>query len=195
MIYSFGDEGGTRVTDDEGAAGESVAVIETSSAIPGRTLASYWRDALPANDALDKQILKLFVPAMLNFLIIPFVGAIDVFWVGRMGRAVALAAQGAANQVFQSAFWIISFVPSIIAPVVAKAMAVTAGPRALIGAQLARVSRRQALEMAGAAAAAATVTAPLRVPTPAWEPASRLAIYLSRLARYLARYKTAWLLR
>ena len=121
MIYSFGDEGGTRVTD-EGAAGESVAAIETS-AIPERTLASYWRDAMPANDALDKQILKLFVPAMLNFLVIPFVGAIDVFWVGRMGSAVALAAQGAANQVFQSAFWIISFVPSIIAPVVAKAAA------------------------------------------------------------------------
>lgn len=78
---------------------------------------------MPANDALDKQIMKLFVPAMLNFLIIPFVGAVDVFWVGRMGSTVALAAQGAANQVFQSAFWIISFVPSIIAPVVAKAAA------------------------------------------------------------------------
>ena len=84
---------------------------------------NHWRDALPANDAIDKQILKLFVPAMLNFLIIPLVGAVDVFWVGRMGSAVALAAQGAANQVFQSAFWIISFVPSIIAPVVAKAAA------------------------------------------------------------------------
>ena len=84
---------------------------------------NHWRDALPANDAIDKQILKLFVPATLNFLIIPLVGAVDVFWVGRMGSAVALAAQGAANQVFQSAFWIISFVPSIIAPVVAKAAA------------------------------------------------------------------------
>lgn len=84
---------------------------------------NFWKDALPANDAIDKQILKLFIPAMLNFLIIPLVGAVDVFWVGRMGSAVALAAQGAANQVFQSAFWIISFVPSIIAPVVAKAAA------------------------------------------------------------------------
>ena len=36
---------------------------------------------------------------------------------------VALAAQGAANQVFQSAFWIISFISSVVAPMVAKAAA------------------------------------------------------------------------
>ena len=65
----------------------------------------------------------LFIPAMLNFLIIPLVGAVDVFWVGRLEDAVSLAAQGAANQVFQSAFWIISFIPSVVAPVVAKAAA------------------------------------------------------------------------
>ena len=94
-----------------------------AAAAPETEGVNFWKDALPANDAIDKQILKLFVPAMLNFLIIPLVGAVDVFWVGRMGSAVALAAQGAANQVFQSAFWIISFVPSIIAPVVAKAAA------------------------------------------------------------------------
>ena len=80
-------------------------------------------DATPRNDALDKLIISLFVPAMLNFLIIPLVGAVDVFWVGRLEDAVALAAQGAANQVFQSAFWIISFIPSVVAPVVAKAAA------------------------------------------------------------------------
>jgi Na+-driven multidrug efflux pump len=83
----------------------------------------HWKNAMPANDAIDKQILKLFVPAMLNFLIIPLVGAVDVFWIGRMGSALALAAQGAANQVFSSAFWIISFMPAVIAPVVAKAAA------------------------------------------------------------------------
>ena len=80
-------------------------------------------DAAPRMDALDKTILALFVPAVLNFLIIPLVGAVDVFWVGRLRDAVSLAAQGAANQVFQSAFWIISFIPSVIAPVVAKAAA------------------------------------------------------------------------
>ena len=111
-------------------AAAAVAMAEPADAEPALAAAApetegvnFWKDALPANDAIDKQILKLFIPAMLNFLIIPLVGAVDVFWVGRMGSAVALAAQGAANQVFQSAFWIISFVPSIIAPVVAKAAA------------------------------------------------------------------------
>ena len=79
-------------------------------------------EVLPRNDETDKLIMKLFIPAVLNFLIIPLVG-MDVFWVGRMGDAVALAAQGAANQVFQSAFWIISFIPSVVAPMVARAAA------------------------------------------------------------------------
>ena len=126
VLYSFGDGDAKRTETTT-----SVAVIaeaterdgEGNAGAMNKTFASYWADAMPANDALDKQIMKLFVPAMLNFLIIPCVGAVDVFWVGRMGSTVALAAQGAANQVFQSAFWIISFVPSIIAPVVAKAAA------------------------------------------------------------------------
>ena len=73
-------------------------------------------EVLPRNDETDKLIMKLFIPAVLNFLIIPLVGIVDVFWVGRMGDAVALAAQGAANQVFQSAFWIISFIPDGVLP-------------------------------------------------------------------------------
>ena len=80
-------------------------------------------EVLPRNDETDKLIMKLFIPAVLNFLIIPLVGIVDVFWVGRMGDAGALAAQGAANQVFQSAFWIISFIPSVVAPMVARAAA------------------------------------------------------------------------
>lgn len=57
---------------------------------------------------------------MLNFLLIPLVGAVDVFWVGRMGDALTLAAQGGANQVFSSTFWIISFLPSLVTPLVAQ---------------------------------------------------------------------------
>ena len=57
-------------------------------------------DAIPRNDALDKVILGLFVPAVLNFLIIPLVGAVDVFWVGRLGgRRVALARAGGESSV------------------------------------------------------------------------------------------------
>ena len=38
-----------------------------------------------------------------------------------MSNAMALAGQGAANQVFSSSFWILSFLPNVIAPLVAKA--------------------------------------------------------------------------
>ena len=56
-------------------------------------------------------------------MIIPLSSATDVFWVGRLGDAVSLASQGAANQVFSSMFWIISFLPSLVTPLVAKAAA------------------------------------------------------------------------
>merc|ERR1711871_186439 len=66
-------------------------------------------------------IWKIALPAMLNLAIMPLVGAADTFWVGRMKDALALAGQGAANQIFNSAFWIISFLPSVVTPLVAKA--------------------------------------------------------------------------
>lgn len=75
----------------------------------------------PCNDVLDQRILKIALPAILNFAIIPLVGAVDTFWVGRMGNPLALAGQGASNQVFSSTFWIISFLPSVVTPLVAKA--------------------------------------------------------------------------
>ena len=40
-----------------------------------------------------------------------------------MADAMALAGQGAANQMFNSMFWIASFLPSIVTPLVAKAAA------------------------------------------------------------------------
>lgn len=48
---------------------------------------------------LDRQILKLWFPAILNLVLIPLVGAVDVFWVGHMNNAITLAGMGAANQV------------------------------------------------------------------------------------------------
>jgi Na+-driven multidrug efflux pump len=57
------------------------------------------RQSWVLGDALDKRILQLALPAILNNMIIPLVGAADTFWVGRMKNALALAGQGAANQV------------------------------------------------------------------------------------------------
>lgn len=80
------------------------------------------KSAWPANDALDRRILVLAVPAVLNFAILPLVGAVDTLFVGRMKEALALAGQSASNQVFSSVFWIISFLPSVVTPLVAKAV-------------------------------------------------------------------------
>ena len=68
----------------------------------------------PCGDDLDKKIMNLAIPALLNFAIVPLVGAADCFWVGRMRNALALSGQGAANQVFNSAFWFLSFLPSVV---------------------------------------------------------------------------------
>ena len=77
---------------------------------------------MPKNDALDRRIASLALPAIVNFAILPLVGAVDTAFVGRMGNALALAGQGAANQVFSSTFWVISFLPSVITPLVAQAV-------------------------------------------------------------------------
>ena len=61
------------------------------------------------------------LPSIANLAVIPIVGAVDTFWIGRMGNALALAGQGAANQCFFSAFFLIAFIPTITAPLVAAA--------------------------------------------------------------------------
>ncbi|KAH8071538.1 hypothetical protein JL720_11423 [Aureococcus anophagefferens] len=104
------------------AALESVeAVTRGGGGAPG---------ALPRGDALDGTILKLAVPAVLNFVILPLVGTVDTLWVGRLGDPQALAALGAANQVFSSVFFIVSFIPSVVTPLVAAAHA--SGDEALV---------------------------------------------------------------
>lgn len=59
----------------------------------------------------------------MNFAINPLIGAIDLFWVGRMNNALAVAGQAAANQVFNSAFWLVSVLPSVTATMVSQVYA------------------------------------------------------------------------
>ena len=66
----------------------------------------------PCFDKMDKDLIKIAVPVIGNFAINPLIGAVDLFWVNRMGNALAVAGQAAANQVFSSAFWFTSFLPS-----------------------------------------------------------------------------------
>lgn len=74
----------------------------------------------PRMDALDKRLIKISLPVIANFAINPLIGAVDLFWVNRMGNALAVAGQAAANQVFNSVFWITSFLPSVTATLISK---------------------------------------------------------------------------
>jgi Na+-driven multidrug efflux pump len=69
---------------------------------------SFW----PSMDALDRRLIMIALPCIANFAINPLIGAVDLLWVNRMGNALAVAGQSAANQIFSSAFWLASFLPS-----------------------------------------------------------------------------------
>jgi Na+-driven multidrug efflux pump len=81
-----------------------------------------YRNLVPTMDALDKRIIATALPSMVNLAVVPIVNAVDTFWVGRMGVALALAGQGAANQAFFTLFFLINYLPTITAPLVATAV-------------------------------------------------------------------------
>ena len=81
-----------------------------------------FRNMIPIYDDLDKIIVKTAVPSMINLAVVPLVNAVDTFWVGRMGIALALAGQAAANQAFFTVFFLVNYLPTITAPLVASAV-------------------------------------------------------------------------
>jgi len=87
-----------------------------SAVVPTKELVKAW----PCGDALDKKLIKIALPCIANFAINPLVGAVDLFWINRMGNTLAVAGQAAANQIFSSAFWLTSFLPSVTATLVAR---------------------------------------------------------------------------
>jgi len=88
-------------------AEESVSPATVGSKVDKATL-RIW----PCFDKLDKELIRISLPVIGNYAINPLIGAVDLFWVNRMGNALAVAGQAAANQVFSSAFWFTSFLPS-----------------------------------------------------------------------------------
>ena len=74
----------------------------------------------PCYDELDKKLIKISIPMIINFAITPLVGANDLFWTNRMGNALAVAGMAAANQVYNTGFWLASFLPSVTATIVGK---------------------------------------------------------------------------
>lgn len=85
-----------------------VAPVDVKKISNTTQLLSPW----PCFDKLDRQLIKISLPVIGNYAINPMIGAVDLFWVNRMGNALAVAGQAAANQVFSSAFWFTSFLPS-----------------------------------------------------------------------------------
>eukprot|EP00588_Corethron_pennatum_P014833 CAMPEP_0194278342 /NCGR_PEP_ID=MMETSP0169-20130528/10408_1 /TAXON_ID=218684 /ORGANISM="Corethron pennatum, Strain L29A3" /LENGTH=411 /DNA_ID=CAMNT_0039022497 /DNA_START=430 /DNA_END=1666 /DNA_ORIENTATION=- len=70
---------------------------------------------------MDKLITETAIPAMLNLAIVPLVSAVETMWIGRMGDALSLAGQSAASTAFLTCFYLLSFLPTIAAPMVAAA--------------------------------------------------------------------------
>ena len=92
---------------------DDLVMLETRSSVSN----------LPCGDELDQRIFALAIPAMLNLVIIPLTSAVDMYYVGKMNDALAIAGSSAACQVFGSVFWILSFLPLLVSPMVASAVA------------------------------------------------------------------------
>jgi MatE len=122
-------EASTAVTDDRtteaaiaeatttsGNIGTSTEALNTAAHASTTLIPRIW----PCNDDLDRRLIILSLPVIANFAIGPLIGAVDLFWVNRMGDALAVAGQAASNQVFNSVFWLTSFLPSVTATLIAK---------------------------------------------------------------------------
>ena len=112
----------TSVTDVNGVTGVNSNGNGNSNS--NNSKLNRFKKSLPfKRDALDEVILKTCVPTMMNLMVVPLVNAVDTFWVGRLGLAMALAGQSAANQACFTLFFLIAFLPNMTAPLVASAVA------------------------------------------------------------------------
>lgn len=113
-------------------SGDGVEESDTGStpstpAVTTRKRARF-RSALPQlknsryGDSTDSKILNTALPSMLNMAVVPIVNSVDTFWVGRLGIALALAGQAAANQAFFTLYFLVSFLPTMTAPLIAGAV-------------------------------------------------------------------------
>jgi hypothetical protein len=101
----------TSTTPESSVVVPAAADVDADTPIPPPP-----KELIPGNwpcfDAMDRRLITISLPVIANFAINPLIGAVDLFWVNRMGNALAVAGQSAANQVFSSAFWFSSFLPS-----------------------------------------------------------------------------------
>mmetsp|Transcript_70855 Transcript_70855/g.169648 ORF Transcript_70855/g.169648 Transcript_70855/m.169648 type:complete len:494 (-) Transcript_70855:140-1621(-) len=74
-------------------------------------------------DDLGKELRKVWVPAIFNSILPCIVGTVDLFWIGRLRDPIAVAGMGAANQIFNTVYTFMSFLPGVLMPTVAAHMA------------------------------------------------------------------------
>mmetsp|Transcript_16664 Transcript_16664/g.30254 ORF Transcript_16664/g.30254 Transcript_16664/m.30254 type:complete len:468 (-) Transcript_16664:140-1543(-) len=72
-----------------------------------------------ADASVDQRIMATALPAMMNLAIIPVVSSVEAMWIGRMGDAAMIGAQSAASTAYLTVFYLLGFVPTMAAPVVA----------------------------------------------------------------------------
>jgi multidrug resistance protein, MATE family len=74
----------------------------------------------PCLDGLDKRLIQISLPMIAVYAVSPIIGAVDLFWVNQMRNPLAVAGQAAANQLFNSIYWITTFLPSVAATLISK---------------------------------------------------------------------------
>lgn len=77
----------------------------------------------PRWSSLDAEILEVWAPAVANLILLPLVGSIDLFWIGQSRDPWAIAGMGAANQVYSTIYFLISFLPAVVTPRIAEEIA------------------------------------------------------------------------
>ncbi|CAE7214347.1 DTX44, partial [Symbiodinium microadriaticum] len=65
----------------------------------------------------------VWAPAVANLILLPLVGSIDLFWIGQSRDPWAIAGMGAANQVYSTIYFLISFLPAVVTPRIAEEIA------------------------------------------------------------------------
>jgi multidrug resistance protein, MATE family len=74
----------------------------------------------PCLDDLDKRLIQISLPMIAVYAVSPVIGAVDLFWVNQMRNPLAVAGQAAANQLFNSIYWITTFLPSVAATLISR---------------------------------------------------------------------------
>ncbi|CAL1145604.1 unnamed protein product [Cladocopium goreaui] len=69
---------------------------------------------------LDLEILQVWPSAVANLILPAIIGAVDMLWIGQLGDPHAMAGVGATNQVYNTIYFLVGFLPNLVTPSVAE---------------------------------------------------------------------------